>query len=243
MFVDETGDHNLIKIDEQYPIFSLSGVIFERNYYYKEVTSLLHAFKLKYFNSIDIILHQYDIRKRNAPFNILLNESKREDFFKDLNELISSLKFTIISITIDKKKFVEHQDKFVTIDKNNPYVVSINFLIERYVRFLEINKAQGFINIESRGPENDKNIYRSYMDYYYNGTSVVSSRQIKNKIVNFAFYNKQINVNGLQIADLIIPTLAKKALGEENRIYPLIKDKIFASKTGRVFGIGLKRFP
>ena len=121
MFVDETGDHSLIKLDEQYPIFSLSGVIFERNYYYNEVTTLLHNFKLKYFNTIDVILHAYDIRKCNPPFNILINETKRQEFLNELNVLIQSLNFTIISITIDKKKFLKHQSQFVSIDKTSAH--------------------------------------------------------------------------------------------------------------------------
>jgi hypothetical protein len=241
MFIDETGDHNLTKIDPQYPIFSLNGVIFEKDYYYTEATKIFHEFKKKYFQSIDIILRSYDIRHQNPPFHILFNEELRKNFFNDLNNLVQNLKYTIISVNIRKHNFKNAKDNFKKID-NNPYTVSINFIIERFIMFLDNNNDNGLINIESRGEHYDKSLYRSYMNYFYNGTSQISSKRIQEKILNFAFYNKQININGLQLADLISTTLAQKVLGKENRIYPLIKDKIL-SKNNKINGIGLKIFP
>ncbi|MGI8642877.1 MAG: DUF3800 domain-containing protein, partial [Thermomicrobiales bacterium] len=33
LFLDESGDHSLEKIDEDYPIFVLGGVVVDRSYY------------------------------------------------------------------------------------------------------------------------------------------------------------------------------------------------------------------
>lgn len=239
MFVDETGDHSLEKIDPQYPIFSLNGVIFEKDYYYNEVTEKFHKFKIKYFGTKDIILHSYDIKKQNGVFKILTEKSLRENFFEDLNNLVKEIHYKIISINILKDKF--KQQKSPTLS-SNPYTVSLNFLIERFVMHLDSIKDIGCINIESRADFNDKKLYSSYMHYFYNGTSQIEAKRIQSKIINFAFYSKKININGLQLTDLVSSCLAQKALGRKNRVYSLIEDKIL-SKKGKTNGIGLKVFP
>lgn len=40
MFLDESGDHNLSVIDQQYPLFILGGVIVEKEYAESELTDM-----------------------------------------------------------------------------------------------------------------------------------------------------------------------------------------------------------
>jgi hypothetical protein len=55
LFIDETGDHSLSKIDNSYPIFVLSGVIVEDAYHDGALTDELNALKMKHFETTDII--------------------------------------------------------------------------------------------------------------------------------------------------------------------------------------------
>ena len=43
MFLDESGDHNLEKIDQQYPVFVLAGAIFDNSYYFSNFTFSVFA--------------------------------------------------------------------------------------------------------------------------------------------------------------------------------------------------------
>ena len=45
MFLDETGDHSLTKIDPQYPVFCLAGCIFDVDYYNKKANKIIDKVK------------------------------------------------------------------------------------------------------------------------------------------------------------------------------------------------------
>jgi hypothetical protein len=60
LFLDESGDHSLIKIDKQFPIFCLAGCIFDEVEYQQNSKSKIDAFKIRYFNKADVILHSRD---------------------------------------------------------------------------------------------------------------------------------------------------------------------------------------
>jgi hypothetical protein len=44
LFLDESGDHNLLKIDPQYPLFVLGGVIMDQGYAEDELPREMDAF-------------------------------------------------------------------------------------------------------------------------------------------------------------------------------------------------------
>lgn len=70
LFIDETGDHDLIKIDQNYPIFALCGVIFDQ----KDIKSCdqkIDKFKSYFFqNKENHILHSSDIKRRRNGMQI-----------------------------------------------------------------------------------------------------------------------------------------------------------------------------
>ena len=45
LFLDESGDHNLAKIDSSYPLFVLGGVIVEKDYAKSELPKEFSEFK------------------------------------------------------------------------------------------------------------------------------------------------------------------------------------------------------
>src|SRR3989344_3424583 len=102
MFLDESGDHSLDKIDNSYPMFVLAGCIFDFDYYSKVVEPKINELKIKHFGKTDIILRSYDIRKQKGDFSCLVDKRKREEFYNDLDILIKSLDFEIIAAAINK---------------------------------------------------------------------------------------------------------------------------------------------
>ena len=70
LFLDESGDHNLIKIDMQYPIFVLGGIIIDDDYL-SILNEKVDEFKLEVFGTKDIILHTADITRNKNGFERL----------------------------------------------------------------------------------------------------------------------------------------------------------------------------
>ncbi len=70
-FLDECGDHSLLKTDEDFPVFLLALVIMERKEYSEHIIPEISKFKLRYWNHEGVNLHSRDIRKQNGPFVFL----------------------------------------------------------------------------------------------------------------------------------------------------------------------------
>lgn len=64
VYVDESGDHGLVSIDKQYPIFVLSLCIFNKKTYSEKIVPELMSLKFKTFGHDMVILHEHDIRKK-----------------------------------------------------------------------------------------------------------------------------------------------------------------------------------
>ena len=62
IYVDESGDHGLVSIDQQYPIFVLVFCIFKKQDYLATVQKV-QQFKFRHFGHDMVILHESDIRR------------------------------------------------------------------------------------------------------------------------------------------------------------------------------------
>ena len=69
VYVDESGDHSLISIDEGYPVFVLSFCIFQKTYYSHGITPALRMLKFTTFGHDMVILHEQDIRKKTGKLS------------------------------------------------------------------------------------------------------------------------------------------------------------------------------
>jgi len=77
IYVDESGDHSLHTIDEQYPLFVLAFCVFHKRHYSEKVVSALEKFKFNYFGHDQIILHENEIRKEKGAFNIFRSREQK----------------------------------------------------------------------------------------------------------------------------------------------------------------------
>ena len=157
MFLDESGDHSLEKIDDTYPVFVLAGCIFDFAYYTTKVEPEVQALKQKHFSKDTIILRSYDIRKQKNDFASLVDKRKREAFYNDLNALLSRLEFTIIGAAINKTAFKKQY-----VDPDNPYHLCFRFILERSIMYLGRQKEQMMLRIESRETHNDRKLAQEY---------------------------------------------------------------------------------
>lgn len=93
MFLDESGDHSLSKIDPQYPAFVLCGVILDPEYHEKVLTPALNDLKMELFGTTDMILHKLDFTRNRAGFEVMSEPLFRRRFFSELQSFIKTMEF------------------------------------------------------------------------------------------------------------------------------------------------------
>lgn len=225
LFIDETGDHGLSNIDQNFPIFLIGGVLISE----KELESFqekIDIFKNNLFGTKEIILHSRDIRKINPPFQKLFDLEIKEKFYRDLDNIILNTDFIINPVAILKKELIKKYGKIA----ENPYNLSLIFIIERTVFDCDSIRDCSEVEIifEKRGNKEDSELLKVYQEIIDNGTGQISAERIKKLFLKINFKNKMDNNVGLQLSDLVSYPIARKILNKEkiNPAYELLKNKI-----------------
>ena len=141
LFLDETGDHGLTYIDKNFPLFLLCGCLFSEKSLC-EVKDRIDVLKVKYFKTLDVVLHSRDIRKCEGAFQILFDLKLKEAFYKDLNAVLSGCDYTIIGVGINKEEHIKKYGK----QAHDPYSLSLSFVIERTIFFLDSVDKWAFVD-------------------------------------------------------------------------------------------------
>ena len=81
LFLDESGDHSLSRIDSQYPVFVLGGCIVDEHYHENQLTNEFRKYKQALFGRDDFIIHTADIARRRGIFQVLTDREFRERFY------------------------------------------------------------------------------------------------------------------------------------------------------------------
>ncbi len=128
VYVDESGDHNLMVVDKDYPIFVLAFCIFYKQHYSDVVVPKLQKLKFDYFGHDLVILHEHEIRKEKGDFNIFKSKMQRNDFTARLTDIIDGSNFILASCVIEKDKISDPENQ------NNPYHIALRYCLVRIPR-------------------------------------------------------------------------------------------------------------
>ncbi|GBR75552.1 hypothetical protein NO2_0215 [Candidatus Termititenax persephonae] len=220
-FIDESGDH-VLKIDKDYPIFVLCGVLLTKEEHDNRLTKLLNELKTKHFGRTTIILHTAEFlrpRSLNSVYYPLCDVNKRNDFYKDLENLIRNIDFKIIAISVSKPDYLADFKEVA----QDPYLLSTKPLVKTVCLLhqeLKLNEPIDFI-AESRNNELDKQLMANYQ--YLNSSIPRIAEMV-------AFPNpvkKDKNVVGLQLADLVVTPIGRNLLDRKQYLnFDCIKSKL-----------------
>lgn len=238
VYVDESGDHGLVNINPQNPVFVLAFCIFEKQVYAERVVPAVQKLKFEYFGHDAVILHSYEIRNQRNDFRVLNDRQLRERFMGSLNDLVAGTQVTLIASAIDKNRHVRRYTQ-----PADPYAISLTFCVERLQRFLtERGQADRVthIMVEKRGSTEDDALelaFRRICDGA-NMTGRMPNLEIR-------FMDKRHNSTGLQLADLVAYPIARHVVdpNQPNRAYDVLEPKFRRSPAGQIQGYGLKVFP
>ena len=243
VYVDESGDHGMLNLDPNYPLFVLAFCIFHKKHYSEVVVPKLQTFKFKHFGHDLIILHENEIRKERAPFNVFTSKAQKEEFLVELTDIIEGVNFVLVTSVIEKARMRQRYGL-----ETNLYHIALGFGLERIYRFLlEKNQSECLTHIlvEKRGKKEDEELELEFR-------RICGGANWFNESLPFdvRFADKKTNSAGLQFADLVARPVGMSVLRpkQDNRAFDVLKQKFYCKggrqNSGQKYeGWGLKRFP
>jgi hypothetical protein len=238
VYVDESGDHNLVDFDPEYPIFVLAFCIFPIVDYRRHIVPSALALKFDHFGHDMVVLHEREIRQSKPPFDILLNSEVRQSFLTRLDQLISESRFGIVASVIRKEEFKRRRGI-----RTSPYSVALEFGVERVFLQLQQRKQVGrrvHVVFESRGKKEDAELELEFRRIM-NSTRMIGMAET----LEFMCVSKLTNSTGLQVADMVARPIGVHCLrpNQPNHAWSVLEKKIVRSRDGRIDGYGLKVYP
>lgn len=238
LFLDECGDQNLGNFNPDFPIFTLCGVIVSE-IENEKIISEINKIKSEFWKDKKIIFHSRDIRKCQNGFEVLFDLDCKKRFYERINSVLGNSNYTIVSCCVLKEEYIRKYGKLSDV-----YAISLSFIIERTVFFLDkekINKRSPIelsVVAECRGKKEDNNLLNYYNKLLDRGTHFVKSDRIKEYFTSFKFKDKREDIAGLQISDLVAYPITRYVLDKEafNVSFEIIKNKIYA-QNGRMHGL------
>jgi hypothetical protein len=243
VYVDESGDHGMTSIDQNYPIFVLAFCIFHKGHYAEKVVPALESFKFKHFGHDQVVLHEHEIRKEKGAFRIFPNREAKLQFLDDLTSIVEGSNFILASCVIEKQRMQNTAES-----PDNPYHIALMHCVLSLYDFLVEKGEQDHMThvvVERRGAKEDKELeleFRRICD-----GSNPRGLQLPFEIL---FSDKKAMSSGLQLADLVARPVGLHVLrpDQPNRAFDALKAKFFCkggrAKVGEEFdGWGLKIVP
>lgn len=232
IFADESGDHGLVSIDEQFPVFALVFCIVRKDDYVNHIVPAMQRLKLGIWGHDQVILHEHEIRKEKGLFGVLrTNRALRERFLTDLTGLIAVAPFQVIASVIDKNRLKE---KYAS--PYNPYEVALLFCMERTLNYLHQQGESGkrvSVLFESRGRQEDGELELEFRRICDNRSNWGYKRpDFQQMHFEHLFVDKKSNSTGLQLADLVARPLALRHLrpDQANRALQVLDGKLLSFK-------------
>ena len=239
VFVDESGDHSLTRINPQHPVFVLAFVIIRKSDYIGTLCPALQHFKMRYWGHDEVVLHEHEIRKPQDAFSFLLRRPVRERFLEELTALMEAMPATIVAVLIDKPAFAAGPDDPAT----GVYDHAMKIGIDAVFRFLiEAGQAEQRtpVIVECRGRKEDRELelaFRRHCD--------VGGTHARPLPFDLVMVPKTSNSAGLQIADLVARPIGIAHLRphQANRAFDIIRTRFYLSPVGEADGWGFHSIP
>ena len=242
LFLDESGNHGLVRSDIDYPIFVLGGVIADADYVAGVIDPALRRFKLDLFGRDDLILHTADIARNRNGFEQLVDARFRDRFYQRLNTLMAELEYQVVACAIRKQ---DHLARY-GIAALDPYLLSLDVLVERFCYAIADDGGPsdaGLICAERRSPVLDRELDLAWLNIKVQGTQYVRAGMVSRKVAGLELRDKRANIAGLQLADLLVSPIGRYLLGKQSkRDWEIVESK-FRRRSGSYLGSGLVVLP
>lgn len=220
VYVDESGDHSLARIDPLYPLFVLSLCVFRKTDYNEQVAPAMRRLKFATFGHDMVILHETDIRKRTGAFATLGRQGSAQ-FLMALTDLIAGAQFHVVPAIIDKRQLRLTDDS-----PPHAYHIALKAGLQMLFEFLrQQDQDHCIVHIvcEARGAKEDNDLRLAFKRLV--AQAAYAGQGIRFEIV---IADKRTNSEGLQLADLTARPMGLAVLrpDQHNRAIAIIKSKL-----------------
>ena len=231
VFIDESGNHNLnySHTNDPYDIFVLGAVCLTEKEY-EIFDNQLRTIKRDLFGDENYILYTVEItrpnKSRQEPNKRFNNSEFRKTFYKQVNQLIKETNFEIIACII-KKKELKVQEGANAVD---PYIYSLNILLDQILSRCSQQTCK--IYPEKRDNTENIKIELEFLRAKNAGTKQFRGAEVSEKIEEFVLKDKNTNMSGLQLIDLLVTPIGRNFLGKKKKepghevSYEIIRSKI-----------------
>ena len=243
VYVDESGDHSLASIDLGYPVFVLALCVFHKRHYSEQIIPAIEKLKFNYFGHDSVVLHENEISKQKGAFAFLSHRPTRVVFMERLNSIMDASNFILIACVVDKVRLSKNEGA-----NSNPYHIALGICLEALHGFLTEKGQENLrthLVVECRGKKEDRELeleFRRIRDGNNAGGQTLP--------FDIVFANKQTNLAGLQLADLVARPVGVNYVRptQSNQAFELLKRKFYCdggrAKVGIAYeNIGLKIYP
>lgn len=243
VYVDESGDHSLLSIDPDYPVFVLALCVFHKRHYAERIIPAVEELKFNYFGHDSVVLHEHEIRKQKGEFAFLNHYPTRMEFMGQLSAIMEASNFVLMACVVDKTRLSRSEGT-----TSNPYHIALGICLDILREFLVEkgqDKLQTHMVVECRGKKEDAELeleFRRICDGDNQG-----NRQLPFSIV---FADKKTNLTGLQLADLVARPVGLNYIRphQANQAFKLLTKKFFCDGGRKGVGqgyrnVGLKVYP
>jgi hypothetical protein len=239
MFLDESGNHGLIKVDPLYPLFVLGGIICDQVYAETEIEARVRSLKRDLFGDESLILHTADMMRNRAGFERMHVPSFRKAVIEAINQLMQDLEYQVVACVIQKDAHLARYG----IAALDPYLLSLDVLVERFCFELQDEMTQGFIVAEKRSPVLDRELDLAWLNLKVHGTRYLQAKTINERVSHLITRDKRENIAGLQLADLVVSPIGRFVLGKRPQNDWRIVESKLRRRVGSYDGPGLVILP
>jgi len=203
-------------------------------------TEMINTFKQDLFRDKSIHLHTADITRNRNGFERLKEPTFRAEFYQKLNTLMQTLEYEVLACVIKKESHLQCYG-MAAVD---PYMLSLDILVERFCMMIGDVEDGGMIIAEKRGSTLDRQLEIAWLNLKVQGTRFMQATQIERRIQSLILRDKKANIGGIQLADLVVTPIGRKILGKITKEdYKVIESKFRRSPSGRINGYGLVLLP
>jgi len=224
VYVDESGDHSLVSVDKDYPVFVLALCIFHKRHYAEKIIPAVERLKFSYFGHDSVVLHENEIRRQKGSFSFLVHRPTREAFMNDLTSIMEASNFILIACVVDKARVSRTAEAV-----SNPYHIALGICLEKLCGFLAEKgqvAATTYVVVECRGRKEDTQLELEFR-------RICAGNHPGNRPLPFdiVFADKKANLVGLQLADLVARPIGLSYIRptQSNQAFGLLKRKFFCN--------------
>ncbi|MFH1813557.1 MAG: DUF3800 domain-containing protein [Pseudomonadota bacterium] len=233
VYVDESGDHSLASIDQEYPVFVLALCVFHKRHYAEKIIPAVEKLKFNYFGHDSVVLHENEIRKQKGDFVFLSHYPTRQEFMARLSSIMEASNFILIACVVDKNRLSRNEGA-----TSNPYHIALGICLESLRAFLAEKgqePLQTHVIVECRGRKEDAELELEFR-------RICDGENPGNKHLPFdiVFADKKTNLTGLQLADLVARPVGLNYIRptQSNQAFDVLKQKFFCDGGPTCVGSG-----